>query len=81
MSVFKAPFKSKITDLELNEDLNAAYSLYFIFIYFQFWWGWQGGETGKKKRLPLWSQKNYRTLARKDLRFIVHFGRPTMTQM
>ena len=25
----------------------SAYSLYFIFIYIQFWWGWQGGGNGE----------------------------------
>ena len=59
----------------------SAYSLYFIFIYTPFWWGWQGGDGKIKNKLPLWSQKNCRTLARQDLRFIVHFGGPTMTQM
>ena len=60
----------------------SAYSLYFIFIYIQFWWGWQGGGNGEiKNKLPLWSQKKCRALARQDLRFIVPFGCPTMTQM
>ena len=58
----------------------SAYSLYFIFIYIQFWWGWQGGGNGEiENKLLLWSQKNCRTLARQDLRFIVHFGCRTMT--
>ena len=45
--------------------------LYFIFIYTPFWWGWQGRENGEiKNNLPLWSQKNCRTLARQDLRLL-----------